>query len=188
MARTVVPVVDHWGYVAVAIATHAALGYALVRTLTACPPSVGAVAGVAPDVDLLFGPVLLGPSLSFPLVHRGVLHTPAFLALVVGGLLLAGRVRANASGRDPGAGGVGRSGRAPVAGSVSLGVGVAYFSHLAIDSLTRSGIMWLYPLSDHSFGLALGVHGVAGTTILWLGSIGLVRWGGRGGLRWIARG
>ena len=48
--------------------------------------------------------------------------------------------------------------------------------------------MWLYPLSGHPFALDLGVHGFVGTATLWLASVGLVRWGGRGRLRWIVRG
>ncbi|MCU4717168.1 metal-dependent hydrolase [Halapricum hydrolyticum] len=64
-------------FLAIAIATHGAVGYTLGKALFD-RPIAGLLAGVAPDVDFLF-PNALG----WPFVHRGVTHT-----LLVGGLVV----------------------------------------------------------------------------------------------------
>ncbi|MFT4883380.1 MAG: inner membrane protein [Natronomonas sp.] len=127
-------------YLLVAFATHAFVGYVLAATLTDARPSIGAIVGLAPDADLLF-PAELG----FPFVHRGITHTPALAAvcLVVGYALDADR-------------------------GVLAAVGLAYGSHLLIDSLTPKGIMWLYPLSEASFNVATGGHAVLPTAAIWV--------------------
>lgn len=126
-------------YLLVAFATHAFVGYVLVATLTDARPSIGAIVGLAPDADLLF-PAELG----FPFVHRGITHTPLLAAacLLVGYALDADR-------------------------DGLVGVGLAYGSHLLIDSLTPKGIMWLYPLSKASFNVASGGHSPLSTAVLW---------------------
>lgn len=123
-----------------AVLTHAAVGFALAYALTDAPPWVGAAAGVAPDADLYLGPPV-GP---FPWVHRGLVHTPAFLACVVAVALLVSRDR-----------------------DVAAAVGVAWLSHLVVDSLTNTGIAWLYPLSSTFFAFDLNAHAPVQTLLLW---------------------
>ena len=124
-----------------AVLTHAAVGFALTYALTDAPPWVGAAAGVAPDADLYLGPPV-GP---FPWVHRGIVHTPAFLACVVAAAYLLSRDR-----------------------GVAAGVCVAWLSHLAIDTLTNTGIAWLYPFSSAFFAFDLNAHAPVQTAVLWL--------------------
>lgn len=81
---------------------------------------LGAAAAVSPDLDLAFRHG--GP---YPFVHRGLVHTP----LVLAGLAVAVTV-------DTGS----RRARAVV--------GVAGGAHLLVDSLTATGVPWLYPLSN----------------------------------------
>ena len=124
-----------------AVLTHAAVGYALASALTDAPAWVGALAGVAPDADLPLGPPV-GP---FPWVHRGLVHTPVFLACVVAVVLLLSRDR-----------------------DATVAVGIALLSHLVIDSLTDTGIAWLYPLSAEFFAFDLDAHATVPTLALWL--------------------
>ena len=126
-----------------AVLTHAVVGYALVAALTDAPPAVGALAGVAPDVDLFLGPPV-GP---FPWVHRGLVHTPAFVAAVVALLLLVTDDR-----------------------RVATGVGVAWLSHLAVDTFTNTGIAWLYPLDARFLAFDLNAHAPVQTAVLWVAS------------------
>lgn len=130
-----------------AFVTHALVGYALVRGWTDVDPRTGVVVGVLPDVDFLF-PATWG----WPLVHRGITHTPLFAAVVVAG--------AYAISRDRG---------------VALAVGLAIGSHLAIDSLSPAGIDWLFPFATTA-GPGLPVHGPAVTVVLWTASIGVLVW------------
>ncbi|WP_410767349.1 metal-dependent hydrolase [Haloferax sp. DFSO60] len=147
--------IGHTLYLVAAIATHAVVGYAIVRVLTPAPPLVGLIGGVAPDVDLYFGRLW-----EFPLVHRGVVHTPFLLGVLLAVLLFAG-----------------------VRKWVALGFGLAFFSHLVIDSFTKTGILWLYPVSSHHFSADLSMHSAVGNAILWGIALGIVRWGGRNRLR-----
>ena len=78
--------VEYAVFLAVAIATHALVGYTLGQYLFD-RPWIGMVGGVAADVDFLF-PAML----EWPFVHRGITHT-----LVVGLIataLVASRYRA----------------------------------------------------------------------------------------------
>lgn len=152
-------------WLAAAIGTHLAVGLA-VGTLAAtvddrANPRYGLVGAGLPDLDFLLEPLALG----WPLVHRGLLHTPAFWVVVLGVLALTSRSR---------------RALAPLAAGL--------LSHLVIDSLTPKGVVWLYPLSG-SVGVSTGVHSYAGDAIL-LALSGLVvllardEWGGvkrRGG-------
>lgn len=128
-------------------ATHAVVGYALVRGFTEADPRVGVVLGVFPDVDLWF-PAAWG----WPLVHRGVTHAPLFAAAVVAGTYAVSRDR-----------------------EATLAVGLAIGSHLAIDSLSPAGIDWLFPLTT-SASPGLDVHGLATTALLWSVSIAILAW------------
>lgn len=142
---------NHDVYLLLAFLTHGVIGYALVRGLTDFPPLPGALGGVVPDVDLYLGPVL-----GLPVVHRGAVHTPAALAVLVGVALLLGAPR-----------------RVPAA------FGVGFLSHLVVDTFTSAGIMWLYPASHARASLDVAVHGATGTVVLWLASLALVRFGPR---------
>lgn len=135
-------------YLGVAIATHGLLGYALVSALLEADPRIGAVLGVAPDVDLLF-PASWGP----PLAHRSLTHAPSVVIAVV--------VFAYGARRRPGD-----------AALVGLPVG----SHLIVDALSPMGLPLVIPLAVPS-APPLPVHGAPATVILW-GVAGLLLWGG----------
>lgn len=128
---------DHRLYLLSAVLTHAAVGYTLA-TVFAEHPLSGVVGGVLPDLDLLFA-----PGWSFPFVHRGLTHTPLFAAAFVGALFAVGRRRA--------------------AGGAALGAA----SHLVVDTLTKRGVPWLYPLSADGFGVDLSVHSLVPSVAVW---------------------
>lgn len=128
-----------------AFATHAIVGYALVRGFTDVDPWMGAVLGIFPDVDFCFP-----AEWSWPLVHRGVTHTPLFALAIVAGTYAVRRDRA-----------VGRA------------VGLAIGSHLLIDSLSPKGINWLFPLRATA-SPGLPVHGPVATILFWAVSISIL--------------
>lgn len=134
-------------FLAGAFATHAVVGYALVRGFTDADPRVGLVLGVAPDADFLF-PVAWG----WPLVHRGITHTPLFVLTLVAGAYVIVRDR-----------------------TLGLAVALGLGSHLAIDSLSPMGIDWLFPL-ETTASPGLPVHGPLATALLWAGAIGVLAW------------
>lgn len=146
-------------FLAGAFATHAFVGYALVRGLTDEDPRIGLVFGLFPDADFL-----LPAEWGWPFVHRGVTHTPLFaLAIVIGGYAVGRRLnREDRRGRG-----------------LAAAVGLAIGSHLAIDSLSPKGIDWLFPLRT-SWSPGLAVHGPAATALLWAASIGLLAWSANG--------
>lgn len=80
----------HAGFLAIAIATHGAVGYVLGAVLFD-RPYAGAVGALAPDVDFLFP-----AALEWPFVHRGITHTLPAVALVVGLAAARGRIPAKA--------------------------------------------------------------------------------------------
>ncbi|MDS0300829.1 metal-dependent hydrolase [Halogeometricum sp. S1BR25-6] len=133
------PALDHLAYLLFAVATHAAVGYALVVAFTDRPPRAGVVGAVLPDVDLLF-PL----AWAFPLNHRGLTHTLAFAAAVVALVAAARRPRWSA-------------------GAAALGLS----SHLLVDSFTKSGVAWLYPLTTERVGVAASIHSGWGAALLW---------------------
>lgn len=132
------PPVDHAAFLAVAIATHAVVGYTLGR-VAFDRPLAGAIGGVAPDADFLF-PAALG----WPFVHRGLTH-----ALLVAVLAIAA-VAALRDRRD------------------AWAFGAGYLSHLALDSTTPSEVPLLYPLSAERIGVELPTtaHSEIGTLAL----------------------
>ncbi|UPM45160.1 metal-dependent hydrolase [Halocatena salina] len=128
-----------------ALATHAIVGYALVRGFTGIDPRIGALMGIAPDVDFCF------PSeWGWPFVHRGITHTPLFALAVVLSVYAVRQERA-----------------------LERAVGLAIGSHLAIDSLSPKGIDWLFPFQT-AISPELPVHGPIATVLLWTVSIGII--------------
>lgn len=134
-------------FLSVALATHAAVGYAVVRGFTDADPRIGLAFGVLPDADLLF-PTGWG----WPLVHRGLTHTPLFAAALVAGAVVARRDR-----------------------STALAVGLAIGSHLVIDSLSPAGIAWTFPF-EATWSPGLAVHGPVVTAVLWSVAVGILAW------------
>lgn len=53
----------------------------------------------------------------------------------------------------------------------SVAVLLGGLSHLVLDSLTVSGIMWLYPFDTQSLGVGFGIHGLVPTLVLWSVSV-----------------
>lgn len=72
------------------IPLHMLVGYLLVGFLTNRDPKWGAIGGLLPNIDLLFD---IWPRNAPLLVHRGLLHTPFFLLLVVTGIYIVGKVK-----------------------------------------------------------------------------------------------
>lgn len=144
-------------FLAGAFLTHAFVGYTLVRGVTDADPRIGLLVGVVPDADFLF-PATWG----WPLVHRGLTHTPIFALLIIAGTCAIVRDR-----------------------TAALAVALAIGSHLVIDSLSPAGIAWLYPL-EASPSPGIPVHGPVATAGLWIVTIGiLVRQSGAiSGLWW----
>lgn len=166
---------DHRLYVLFAVLTHAAIGYAIVAWTTDGPPAAGLAGAVLPDVDLLFA-----PEWSFPLVHRGLTHTPLF------GLAVVGAVAATATLRERRVAERWSEWRtaAPTPGQLGGAVALGDGSHLVVDSLTASGVPWLYPASPNGYGVDLAVHAVEHGVAIWAVLLGLLlvrRWARSGG-------
>jgi inner membrane protein len=114
-----------------------ALGYVLKL-----PAKAAVLAGVLPDLDTAF--YALG--LPFPFVHRGFLHTPVALGVILIGIYLFTK-RAD----------------------ICAGFGAGFLSHLFLDTLNPTGIMWLYPLPTF-FTLDLATYSNA------IANWGIVAW------------
>jgi len=114
-----------------------ALGYVLKL-----PAKAAVLAGVLPDLDTAF--YALG--LPFPFIHRGFLHTPIILGVILIGMYLATK-RAD----------------------ICAGFGAGFLSHLFIDTFNPTGIMWLYPLPTF-FTLDLATYSNA------IANWGIVAW------------
>jgi inner membrane protein len=89
-----------------------ALALAHILRLPRIPMAIG---GIIPDIDLLL-------QYGFPFMHRGIIHTPFFLAVCVVFLYLV------------------------VDSSTTFAFGAGFLSHLLLDIITPSGILLLYPL------------------------------------------
>lgn len=138
------------GLVAVALVTHALVGYTL-GTISFDRPVAGLVGSVAPDIDLLF-PVLFPAAVGWPFVHRGITHT--LLVAVIATAIVAARGRATAGA-----------------------FGVGYASHLLIDTTTPKGVPHLYPLTAESFHVDFGTTGHSPLpTVALIGGCLLVLW------------
>lgn len=143
---------DHRLYVLAAVLTHAVVGYTLVSLLDSAPPLAGLVGAILPDIDLLFA-----PAGSFPLVHRGLTHTPLCGAAVTGAIWLGAYSRVSKY-----------SLKIPSGQAVPTAIVVGYGSHLVLDSLTVSGVPWLYPLSVVQYGVDAEIHGFQASLLLWV--------------------
>jgi len=143
---------EHRSYVLAAVLTHALVGYTLVSLLDTSSPLAGLVGAVLPDIDLLFA-----PAWSFPFVHRGLTHTPLCGAIVTGSIWLGAKWSSGQQSR-------------PIRGGRGLPTAllVGYGSHLLLDSLTVSGVPWLYPMSTVRLGVAAEIHGLEASLLLWL--------------------
>lgn len=114
-----------------------ALGYVLKL-----PAKTIAVAGVFPDVDVIFTQM----GTAFPFIHRGILHAPIILGVILIGIYLFTK-RAD----------------------ICAGFGAGFISHLFIDTFNPTGIMWLYPLPTF-FTLDLATYSNA------IANWGIVAW------------
>lgn len=118
------------GHMGAALLLYAPLGRSLVAVDASLAIAGGAVAVALarlPDVDR-----------RLPLVaHRGITHTPAFVAVVAVGACLAGHLLAVGAGFEPARWGTGIG----AATATSLG------SHLVADALTPRGVPLLWPVS-----------------------------------------
>jgi inner membrane protein len=114
-----------------------ALAIAYILRLPKLPAAIG---GVIPDLDVL----LQG---DFPLIHRGIVHTPLVMILCMVIIYLA------------------------VDRTASLSFGAGFMSHLLTDLATPAGILLLYPLPQF-FTLNLAAYNNAAANlgiILWSG-------------------
>jgi membrane-bound metal-dependent hydrolase YbcI (DUF457 family) len=114
-----------------------ALGYVLKL-----PAKMIVVAGIFPDADVVFTSMGTG----FPFIHRGFLHTPILLGIILIGMYLVTK-RAD----------------------ICAGFGAGFLSHLFIDTFNPTGIMWLYPLTTF-FTLDLATYSNA------IANWGIVAW------------
>lgn len=146
--------VDHAGFLAVAIATHALVGYTL-GVVAFDAPRAGLVAGLLPDVDLLV-PAAWGA----PFVHRGVTHGALAAGVAVGVAALWGRW----------SGGDARARR--IAGAAAAGYG----AHLLLDATTPMGVPLAAPVSMTTVGVTLHGHSAPATALLWSACLVALWW------------
>lgn len=139
----------HAGFLAVALATHAVVGYTLGAVLFD-RGTAGLIGGVVADADLL-----VPDAWGFPLAHRSATHSALALAVAAG-------VAAALATRTPRA----------TAGAMAAG----YASQLLVDATTPMGIPLLYPLSETFIDLDVGIsgHAVPATITLWVASVALL--------------
>ena len=107
---------------------------------------IGAVAGaLLPDIDHRGSKVsrssaanrLMSFAVSALTTHRGVIHTPVFIMAFIAALGVALRFV-----------------DIPESRVLLAGLAVGMLSHLALDTLNPSGIMWLWPLTRKRLHLA----------------------------------
>ena len=94
--------------------THLVFALAIAYLLR-LPKMPAAIAGVIPDLDIL----LQG---DFPLMHRGIVHTPFFLLVSIVLLYLVADK------------------------PTTFAFGAGFLSHLLLDVITPAGILLLYPI------------------------------------------
>ncbi len=111
----------------------AGAAYALTAGLpaTAAVTAVGAgiLGGLLPDIDHAHSKIsgkagILGSIIRLFTTHRGVLHTPLFWGILTAALLML----------------------SPIPKTTVIPVFLGILSHLALDTLNPTGIMWAWPL------------------------------------------
>ena len=95
------------------------------------PVKTTAFAGVLADIDTVF----IASGSAFPFVHRGFMHTPIILGIILIGIYLATKRT-----------------------DLCAGFGAGFLSHLLLDTLNPTGIMWIYPVSTAFFTLNLATY------------------------------
>lgn len=106
---------------------HPLMGYLLVDYATDLNPQWGAIGGIIPNLDLAF---YVWPH-HFPLVHRGIMHTP-FFAGILAICIALWSVRA------------------------SLGILIGYLAELGVDVFeSHIGVMLTYPLNTTHYALPI---------------------------------
>ncbi|HJW96860.1 MAG TPA: metal-dependent hydrolase [archaeon] len=104
------------------------------------PIKTTAFAAVVADADTIFYETGLG----FPFIHRGLLHTPIILGIALIAIYLATK--------RP---------------EICAAFGAGFLSHLFLDTLNPTGIMWLYPLPTFfTFNLATYSNAIANYGII----------------------
>lgn len=125
---------------------HAFVGYLVVSYFTDYNPLYGALGGFIPNLDLPFN---VWPNV-FPFVHRGILHTPLFLGLLLIPLLLFDKKQ------------------------LAIPFAIGYIFELVVDVFeSNDGIMWLYPFSKTHYAIpiphmnlwVIGATGVLGVLV-----------------------
>ncbi|MEM7816188.1 MAG: metal-dependent hydrolase [Candidatus Aenigmatarchaeota archaeon] len=99
--------------------THLAFALA-IGSIMKFPLKTTAIAGVVADADTIF----FATGFGFPLIHRGIFHTPVFLGLAMIAIYFATRRT-----------------------DICAGFGAGFLSHLFLDTINPTGIMWLYPFT-----------------------------------------
>ncbi len=98
--------------------THVIFAFSLIYILR-LPIVAGIISSILPDLDLTF-------TFAFPLVHRGILHTPIALIVLTTLFYLITQNK-----------------------SSTLAFAIGFLTHLFLDSLTPMGIMWLFPYEKY---------------------------------------
>ena len=130
-----------------------ALAIACILRLPRLPAAIG---GVIVDLDILL-------QSDFPLEHRGIVHTPLFLAMSVVLLYLV------------------------TSRPTAFAFGAGFLSHLLLDVMTPAGILLLYPLPTY-FTLNLAPYNnIPANLGIILASIGVMLLYGSDGFRSWAR-
>jgi inner membrane protein len=131
-----------------------ALTLAYILRLPRIPAAIG---GVIPDLDLLL-------QFGFPLTHRGIVHTPFFLAVCIVFLYLL------------------------VDSSTTFAFGAGFLSHLLLDIINPSGILLFYPLPVYyTLNLAPYNNIVANLGIIILSLVAILLYRSEGFQGWARR-
>ncbi len=130
--------------------THLLFGFSY-GFITRLPVVIVMIGSILPDIDVAF-------DFFFPLVHRGVLHTPIAAAVIGTATYLA-------------------TGKKSWGYAVTLGM----LTHFFLDTITPMGIMWLYPFNTAFYSLDLvNAANLTANLVMIVFSLGMV-----GAWRWM---
>jgi len=131
--------------------THVFFALALA-CLMRFPKIPAVIGGIIPDIDIVMNH-------GFPFVHRGIVHTGLFMIISVAAIYAVSRRLGPETG-------------------VAFGFGLGFLSHLFLDTINPSGIMWLYPLTPVYFTLNLAPYNdvIANTGIMLLSLFSIYVW------------